>query len=405
MRHIELNDVGKQYVKYDDTPMLVNRLRFRNRTTRSKLWAVRHVDLTVDEGECVGIIGRNGSGKSTLLQMVAGTTRPSEGLVSVSGRVAPLISVGVGFHPELTGKENVYLNGMILGMSRADIDRRFDEILAFAEVEDFINTPVKFYSSGMTVRLGFSVAIHVEPEVLLVDEVLAVGDFPFQLKCFERMDQIRKAGTTILVVTHNLNAVRRLCDRAVLLHDGTHRYTGDTEEAISLFHEVAGEAREIEDDGALEASDGWERGTAEIESVTVLGPDGEPTANVRSNEHMTVRVQVRFDRDCDSPQFGLALFTERGVPVYSDSSPMLDQRLYRAGSRVTVDMTLDTALTTGSYQCTTGVIKRDMTQLARSRPLHFYVAGRATPNGVADLRGRFDVSSVDASDQPNVVSG
>src|SRR3954463_5675200 len=139
MKHIELTNVGKQYVKYDDTPMLVNRLRVRNRTKRSKLWAIRHVDLSVDEGECVGVIGRNGSGKSTLLQMVAGTTRPSEGIVRVNGRVAPLISVGVGFHPELTGKENVYINGMILGMSRQELDRRFEEILDFAEVEEFIN--------------------------------------------------------------------------------------------------------------------------------------------------------------------------------------------------------------------------------------------------------------------------
>jgi ABC-2 type transport system ATP-binding protein len=404
VHHIELTDAGKQYVKYDDTPMLVNRLKVRNRTKRSKLWAVRHVDLTVDEGECVGVIGRNGSGKSTLLQMVAGTTRPSEGIVCVNGRVAPLISVGVGFHPELTGMENVYLNGMILGMSRKDLDRRVDEIVAFSEVEEFINTPVKFYSSGMTVRLGFSVAIHVEPEVLLVDEVLAVGDFPFQLKCFERMDEIRKAGTTILVVTHNLNAVRRLCDRAVLLHDGAHRYTGDTEEAISLFHEVAGEAREIEDDGALGASDGWERGTAEIESVTVIGADGAPTANVRSNEQMVVRVQVRFDRDCDRLQFGLALFTERGVPVYSDNSPVLAQH-FLAGSRIAVDMTLDTALTTGSYQCTASVIKKDLTQLARSRPIHFYVAGRPTPHGVADLRGRFDVVTLSEPDGAPAVSG
>jgi ABC-type polysaccharide/polyol phosphate transport system ATPase subunit len=393
MRHIELNDVGKQYVKYDDTPMLVNRLRFRNRTKRSKLWAVRHVDLNVDEGECVGIIGRNGSGKSTLLQMVAGTTRPSEGLVTVSGRVAPLISVGVGFHPELTGMENVYLNGMILGMSRKDLDRRVDEIVEFSEVADFINTPVKFYSSGMTVRLGFSVAIHVEPEVLLVDEVLAVGDFPFQLKCFERMDQIRNAGTTILVVTHNLNAVRRLCDRAVLLHDGTHRFTGATEEAISLFHEVADESREIEDDGAMDSTDGVEHGVAEIESVSILDADGRPTANVRSNEHMTVRMQVRFERDCESPLFGLAVVTDKGVPVYSDNSPQGSQPLFRAGSRVTIDMTLDTALTTGSYQCTTGIMKNDhVTRLARARPLHFYVAGRSSPHGIADLRARFDVS-------------
>jgi ABC-type polysaccharide/polyol phosphate transport system ATPase subunit len=378
VKHIELTDAGKQYVKYDDTPMLVNRLRVRNRTKRSKLWAVRNVDLTVNEGECVGIVGRNGSGKSTLLQMVAGTTRPTEGVVRVRGRVAPLISVGVGFHPELTGKENVYLNGMILGMTKKQLDQRFDEIVAFSEVEQFINTPVKFYSSGMTVRLGFSVAIHVEPEVLLVDEVLAVGDFPFQLKCFERMEQIRTQGTTILVVTHNLNAVRQLCERTMLLHDGVHRFTGDPDEAISLFHEVVGEKREIADDGAVGQGDGWELGVAQIESIKVIGSDGQPTANIK-------------------PQFGMAILSASGVPVYTDSTPRFAENFFPAGSQATIDITLDANLTTGSYRLTSGIFKSDrVTQLAKSPGVEFYVSGRPTPNGVADLRGRFDIS-IDSS--------
>src|SRR5438105_3898304 len=175
-------------------------LQFRNRTRRSRLWAVRHVDLDVAPGECVGVIGRNGSGKSTLLQMIAGVTAPTEGSVAVHGRVAPLISVGVGFHPELTGRENVFVNGAILGMSRSTIEQRLDDIVEFSEIAAFIDTPVKFYSSGMAVRLGFSVAIYAHPEVLLVDEVLAVGDLSFQLKSYERMMEIRQSGTTILVV-------------------------------------------------------------------------------------------------------------------------------------------------------------------------------------------------------------
>jgi len=176
------------------------------------IWALRDVSFRVGQGDVVGVIGRNGAGKSTLLKILARITEPTSGSAVIRGRVGSLLEVGTGFHQELTGRENIYLNGAILGMRRREIDSSFDEIVAFAGVEKFVDTPVKHYSSGMYLRLAFSVAAHLDPEILLVDEVLAVGDFPFQLKCFERMDQIRQAGTTILVVTHNLNAVRRLCD-------------------------------------------------------------------------------------------------------------------------------------------------------------------------------------------------
>ncbi|MGH9084268.1 MAG: ABC transporter ATP-binding protein, partial [Acidimicrobiales bacterium] len=210
---IELRGAGKQYTKYEDAPMLLNRiLSYRpGQTRRSKLWAIRGVDLQVEAGETVGVIGRNGSGKSTMLRMLAGVTAPSEGMVAARGRVAPLIAVGVGFHPELTGRENIYVNGTILGLARAEIERKLDDILSFAEIDDFIDTPVKFYSSGMFVRLGFAVAVAARPDILLIDEVLAVGDYAFQAKCYERMDEMRAEGATVLVVSHNLNVVRNLC--------------------------------------------------------------------------------------------------------------------------------------------------------------------------------------------------
>ncbi|HVT77699.1 MAG TPA: ABC transporter ATP-binding protein, partial [Acidimicrobiales bacterium] len=245
---ISLADAGKRYTKFEDAPMLVSALRFRARTTRSHLWAVRHVDLDVAPGECVGVIGRNGSGKSTLLQMLAGVTAPSEGRVSVRGKVAPLISVGVGFHPELTGRENVYVNAAILGLSRAEVDARLDDIIDFADVTGFVDTPVKFYSSGMFVRLGFAVAINVNPQVLLIDEVLAVGDLAFQMKCFDKMAEIRDSGATVVVVSHNLNAVRRMCDHTMVLHNGAQRFYGATADAISLYHQLLGEEREPDAD-------------------------------------------------------------------------------------------------------------------------------------------------------------
>src|SRR5579875_711372 len=211
---VELRGVGKRYTKYVDTPMLVtSALRLRAGHRRDRLWALRGVDLDVEDGESFGVIGRNGSGKSTLMMLVGGITAPTEGSLRVWGRVAPLISVGVGFHRELTGRENIYVNGTVLGLTRRQIDRRLDAIVDFAEVEQFIDTPVKFYSSGMFVRLGFAVAVHADPDVLIVDEVLAVGDLAFQVKCYERMNEIRSRGTTVVMVSHHLGAVRRMCER------------------------------------------------------------------------------------------------------------------------------------------------------------------------------------------------
>src|SRR5690606_37347034 len=202
---IELAGVGKRYRLAERS--LVQALRPSRRRTVRQLWAVQGLDLQVEPGETVGLLGHNGAGKSTLLRMMAGVSEPTEGRVTVRGRVAPLISVGVGFHQELTGRENVYVNGMLLGLTRAEVEARFDEIVDFAELRDRIDTPVKFYSSGMFMRLGFSVAVHVDPDVLLVDEVLAVGDVAFQLKCFDRMRELSARGTTTVLVSHSMHAL------------------------------------------------------------------------------------------------------------------------------------------------------------------------------------------------------
>jgi lipopolysaccharide transport system ATP-binding protein len=198
-------------------------------------WALRDVSFEVQPGQVVGIIGRNGAGKSTLLKVLSRITKPTTGRVEINGRVGSLLEVGTGFHPELTGRENVYLNGSILGMSRKEIDRKFDEIVAFAEVEKFLDLPVKRYSSGMYVRLAFAVAAHLEPEILIVDEVLAVGDAAFQDRCLEKMRQCASSGRTVLLVSHQMNSVRDLCDRALWLDRGSVRQAGDVRQMIDRY--------------------------------------------------------------------------------------------------------------------------------------------------------------------------
>lgn len=205
-------------------------------TASEEFWALKDVSFEIKQGDRVGIIGRNGAGKSTLLKILSRITEPTSGLIEIAGRVASLLEVGTGFHPELTGRENIYLNGAILGMSRVDIKRKFDEIVAFAEVEKFLDTPVKRYSSGMYVRLAFAVAAHLEPEILIIDEVLAVGDAHFQKKCLGKMEDVSsKEGRTVLFVSHNMTAISNLCKMVIVLQNGTLQFTGDTQSGIDHY--------------------------------------------------------------------------------------------------------------------------------------------------------------------------
>lgn len=216
----------------------LKRLRQLNRfgeEDETVFWALKDINFEIKEGEVLGIIGKNGAGKSTLLKILSGITDPTKGKIEIQGRVASLLEVGTGFHPELTGRENIYMNGTILGMTRKEIDSKLDEIINFSGVEKFIDTPVKFYSSGMKVRLGFSVAAHLEPEILIIDEVLAVGDFEFQAKCLGKMESVSQEGRTVLFVSHNLGAVSSLCTKAILLENGKILEEGHVNKVLSVY--------------------------------------------------------------------------------------------------------------------------------------------------------------------------
>ncbi len=390
-RSITVDGVSKRYVKYEDTPTLVGRaLSLGGRSRRSELWALNDVDLAVEGGECLGVIGRNGCGKSTLLRLMAGVTAPTTGRVTVVGQVAPLISVGVGFHHELTGRENVFLSGMILGLSHDQIQSRFDEIVEFAEVPGFIDTPVKFYSSGMYVRLGFAVSVLAEPEVLLVDEVLAVGDLAFQMKCFDRMQAIRESGTTIVIVSHNLNAVRLLCDRTVLLDRGSVRHDGDTGEAIALFHEVLGEAREL--DGLDRPDDGTFHGTgaARFTPLALVSAESGVASVLTAGTVARFRSTVEVSLDVREPMLAFAVFHESGTQVYQEITDIGFD--LEGGTSFDVEIGLPVELPRGSYSTEISIIGRDLSVHAAPPPsLLFYVDGRNRVKGVADLKAEFVV--------------
>ncbi|HEX9046388.1 MAG TPA: ABC transporter ATP-binding protein [Verrucomicrobiae bacterium] len=260
--------------------------RRRHRATVEEFWALRDVSFQLERGDVVGIVGRNGAGKSTLLKILSRITEPTRGRITLGGRVASLLEVGTGFHAELTGRENIYLNGAILGMSRAEIRRKFDEIVAFSEVEQFLDTPVKRYSSGMYVRLAFAVAAHLEPEILIVDEVLAVGDATFQKKCIGKMQDVSKGGRTVLFVSHNMAAVRALCTKALLLKRGEVEIYGDVDTVTKEY--LAGEP-------ARSLNFPIHRGDIELTTVKMLATDGDlPLSSLTFSENYLLKLRLRL---------------------------------------------------------------------------------------------------------------
>ncbi len=249
------------------------------------IWALNNVSFDVKWGEVVGVIGRNGAGKSTLLKILSRITEPTRGYADIYGRVGSLLEVGTGFHPELTGKENIYLNGAILGMSRAEIEKKFDEIVAFAEVEKFINTPVKHYSSGMGLRLGFAVAAHLEPEILVIDEVLAVGDAAFQKKCLGKMGEVAREGRTVLFVSHNMAAISALCTKGMLLNSGQVMGIGDVADVISQYMDMGASNTSIP---LAQRTDRRGNGRIRFTDVTFLDENGKVVSSATAGKPLTV---------------------------------------------------------------------------------------------------------------------
>lgn len=298
-----------------------------------EMWALRDVSLSIDQGESVGIIGRNGAGKTTLLKILSRITSPSEGGALIRGRVGSLLEVGTGFHPELTGRENIYLNGSILGMGRKEIGAKFDEIVAFAEIDRFVETPVKFYSSGMYVRLAFAVAAHLEPEILLVDEVLAVGDAAFQKKCLGKMGDVAKEGRTVLFVSHSMVAVQTLCDRAICLADGRVVDDGEPAEVIPSYLRRALKGVRPE----REWSDADQPGTdgAYLAAVRVRPEGGEVGDPITLETPSVLEFEYRNTRAGARVGVNFHLLTEQGVLAFEGGSlqdPAWDGRALDEGS-------------------------------------------------------------------------
>jgi ABC-type polysaccharide/polyol phosphate transport system ATPase subunit len=360
---IEVRDVRKVYRRYGRRRQfatlksaLLSGSLLRDLRPDETFDALKGVSFDVTAGRTFGIIGRNGSGKSTMLKLIAGIGRPTSGTVRVQGRVSALIELGAGFHPEISGRENVYINGMMLGLSKRDISARFDEIVSFAELEDFIDAPVKTYSSGMYMRLGFAVAIHVDPDVLLVDEVLAVGDEAFTHKCLDKFAEFRRRGRTVLLVTHSLSLVTRFCDEALWLDGGVVKATGDPKRVVDAYlmevakveeadlaaadietaahvMEAAPEPAPTADVGAdlqvgppeppdmFRAVEGrWGSREVEILSVDLVGQYGQSSHIFQSGEEMEVRVRVRANEPVSDFVFGVGIFNADGVCCYGTNT-------------------------------------------------------------------------------------
>jgi len=279
------------------------------------IWALRNISFDVRQGQVLGVVGRNGAGKSTLLKLLSRVTEPTEGEAEIRGRVGSLLEVGTGFHPELTGRENIYLNGAILGMKRAEIDRKFDEIVEFAEVEKFIETPVKRYSSGMYLRLAFAVAAHLEPEILVVDEVLAVGDAEFQRKCLGKMGDVAREGRTVLFVSHNMSAVLRLTDETIVVDKGGLLLRAPTPEAVDFY---------LSRGYAQEGQRVWESEEVPFsaapfrpQAVRVIGPQGKVVNTVRSVEENAIEIEYSLSAPVTGLRVGLYLMSTRGEYVFT----------------------------------------------------------------------------------------
>ncbi|MGC2639228.1 MAG: ABC transporter ATP-binding protein [Acidobacteriaceae bacterium] len=293
--------------------------RFRTQTNEQTIWALRDVSFSIDSGEVVGIIGRNGAGKSTLLKLLSKITYPTSGAIKVGGTVAAMLEVGTGFHPELTGLENIYLNGSILGMSKKEVDRKLKAIVDFSGIEKFINTPIKRYSSGMRLRLGFAVAAHLDSEILVVDEVLAVGDAEFQKKCLDTMGNLRSRARTVLFVSHNLAAVENLCKRCIWIDAGQVRMDGGTHEVIKAYMAsmTAGAVADIELDNPENR-----RGNGKIQfrSVSFLSPEGVAQQVVRAGDPVIIRLRFQVREPVSHPSLGFRMYTDMGTLVTETST-------------------------------------------------------------------------------------
>ena len=373
----------------------VRRWRDRGADGRTEeFWALRDVGFEVQPGEVVGIIGRNGAGKSTFLKVLSRITKPTTGRVELLGRVGSLLEVGTGFHPELSGRENIYLNGAILGMSRREIVRKFDAIVAFAEVERFLGTPVKRYSSGMYVRLAFAVAAYLEPEILIVDEVLAVGDMAFQRKCMGRMREVGRGGSTVLFVSHNMPAIETLCDRGVLLDGGRVVCDGGVHDAIGEYRRRVMTPPASDGTSPFDRT-GPDRRVPVFRSATLLDADGNPTNYVPLGGPFHLRIGFEMADALDFPTIGIGIDDTLGQRVLTLHTPLSKVAVERLDGTCTVDCRVEQfPPAPGDYWLKLAVSSLGREVDSVDRALHFTVVnGDAFDEGRGFTRGLSVASS------------
>jgi len=444
---ITLTSVTKVYRRYSGKQFatlksaLLQRSILRDLQPSETFPALTDVSFTVPKGSTYGVIGRNGSGKSTALKLVAGITKPTSGIVKVDGRISALIELGAGFHPEISGRENVFINGIMLGLSKREIQQRFDEIVDFAELREFIDAPVKTYSSGMYMRLGFAVAIHVDPDVLLVDEVLAVGDEGFTHKCLDKFAELRRRGRTILLVTHSLNLVERFCDEALWLDSGQAMSHGDPKRVVGAYltkveeseeqlmasttakaveHAARdggqkGPERQEGQDGQegrdgqdrhagrpidptsnmLEATEGrWGSREVEITEVAFLDGGGQASFVFHSGDPLSIRIRVRASQATDDFVFGVGLFNADGVCCYGTNTFLEEMAPQRLSGEAEATFAIDSLdLVEGTYKLDVAIHKRDGFPYDYHRLLYtFRVKSRVHDVGIYRPRHRWTFS-------------
>ena len=362
---------------------------FRKSAENGELWALRDVGFELSKGQSMALVGRNGAGKSTILKLLANITRPTSGSINVDGRLSALIELGSGFHPDLTGRENVYLNGTILGLSRSEIRRRYDEIVAFSEIERFIETPVKRYSSGMMVRLGFAVASCIEPDILLVDEVLAVGDASFRQKCLVRIQSLLDNGTSIIFVSHNLNMVQAICHSAIYLESGMVKFQGSTSEVINRYerdlHEERAhkfEATQSEDDKVVT--------NVHITQISLLDKNGLRREEFKSYESLEIRVHYRTYGTIDPANAAIRIIRSDGMSCCLLRTKDNDVGLFLQEEDGTFSVVIDPIqLTGGMYYIEARINNQQSTvYLATANSEWFYIKGSSL--GLGDQAGIFE---------------
>jgi ABC-2 type transport system ATP-binding protein len=398
---ISVRDLWEVFRVYHSRPMGVKeRLTRSHKLVYEDFWALKGVSFNVEPGSSLAVLGPNGSGKSTLLKCLAGTLAPDRGSVEIGGKVAGLLELGAGFHPDLSGKENIYLNGSILGMKRSEIDALYDEIVDFSGVGEFIENPVRNFSSGMYVRLGFAIAIQVDPDVLLLDEILAVGDAAFQAKCFEKLNETRRRGRTLLLVTHDTHSAMRMCDRAILLDEGRIIAEGPSREVVSLYQQRVLAEREADPAAQMPVrpSKRWGTGEGRIASVKLCDASDGPVDRVSTGDKTALKVVIEFSRDVMDPVIGFQLTAEDGKDLFGTNTLSRNATVgsFRPGDAVEVVFRQVLDLLPGRYMITVAVVDN-----TASEPidfwrdcLYFRVRGLTGDKGYIDLKTEIEVSRV-----------